>query len=124
MEGSPTCPFRGDESAKTVEFGMLKQELQLSTLTFEQIRPGQSVCLEFRVAPEDVDAFARISGDHSPLHMDEQFARRRRYRGRVAHGMLVCAPVSALIGMCLPGLNATLLSLRVQFLAPVRAGRN
>ena len=101
---------------------MLQSPLHINTLTFEEVQVGQSASFAFKVEEEHVENFARLSGDFSPVHMDEQLARRTRYRERVAQGMLVCAPVSSLIGMCLPGKHAILLRQQVDFLHPVKIG--
>ena len=50
-----------------------------------------------------MEAFAALSGDYNPLHMDSGYARRTHLGRRVVHGMLVASYVSTLIGMQLPG---------------------
>jgi acyl dehydratase len=57
-------------------------------------------------AAEDVAAFAAISGDFSPLHMDDEYARGTEFGGRVVHGLLVGSLFSQLVGMHLPGKQA------------------
>lgn len=52
--------------------------------------------ISFRVTKESVDRFAGFTGDRNPLHLDEQFARRFRYRQPVAHGMLAFSYLSFL----------------------------
>lgn len=42
----------------------------------------------FKIHEEMVENFANISGDHNSLHMDEEFARKTKYRQRLVHGML------------------------------------
>jgi len=101
---------------------LIKTKLDFSIQSFEDIQVGQSATIEFIIKAEDIDSFAKLSGDFNPLHMDEQFARRTRYRERIAHGMLTCSPISALVGMCLPGKNAILLSQQVRFINPAKIG--
>jgi 3-oxoacyl-[acyl-carrier protein] reductase len=72
-------------------------------LEFEAIQPGDRVVLSRPISEEDVAAFAALSGDYNPLHMQTEFARRTHLRRRVVHGMLVASFVSTLIGMQLPG---------------------
>ncbi|MBF0245059.1 MAG: MaoC family dehydratase, partial [Planctomycetes bacterium] len=55
---------------------------------------------------EEVLAFAELSGDHNPLHMNSAYADRTLAGGRVVHGMLGASFVSTLIGMHLPGPGA------------------
>jgi acyl dehydratase len=71
------------------------------------------------VKPEDVSSFALLSGDHSPLHVDEAFARSRGHSSCVAHGMLVGAYVSALVGTKLPGRHGMMQSCELRFRAPL-----
>lgn len=74
------------------------------------------------VTQADVEAFAAVSGDHNPVHLDEAYARRTPFRGRIAHGMLTAAFVSALLGERLPGPGAIYVSQSVRFLRPVKPG--
>ena len=65
-------------------------------------------------------AFAAVSGDHNPLHLDEDYAHKTVFRGRVAHGMLLGAHISAVLGDTLPGPGAIYLSQTLEFEHPVR----
>lgn len=96
--------------------------LDQKELPLEEIQVGQSAEMELTIEERDVESFAGLSGDFSDLHMDPEFARRSRFRGRVVHGMLPFTAVSALVGMQLPGRNAVLLGVEASFLAPVRIG--
>lgn len=93
-----------------------------AALTFAQIREGDSATLERTIGAAEVEAFASLSGDFSPLHMDEAFARTTRFGGRVAHGMILGSLVSTLVGMKLPGRNAILVSTGLEFRKPVMLG--
>lgn len=86
------------------------------------IRVGQSAELEKLVTSEDVEAFARITGDFNPVHMDEEFARSTRFGGRIAHGMLSAGLVSAALATKLPGPGAIYLAQTLRFTKPVRIG--
>lgn len=88
----------------------------------EQIRIGQTASFETLVTQKSIQDFARLTGDYSPLHTDPQSARRTRFRGPIAHGMLADAYISTLVGMYLPGKYATLVSHRARYLKPVRPG--
>ena len=91
-------------------------------LSLEQIEIGQSVEFDWWVQDTDVDTFAHLSGDFSDIHMNPEYARRSRFRGRVVHGMLPLAAVSHLVGMRLPGRHAVLLAVEAAFLEAVRPG--
>ena len=92
-------------------------------LWFEDLEPGQSFRSdERRCTQEDVDAFARLSGDQNPIHLDEAFAARTPFRGRIAHGLLVEALASGLaweLGIFRETIVA-LSRIEIEFVAPVR----
>lgn len=74
------------------------------------------------VTEADLANFAGVSTDFNPLHMDEEFAAGTRFKGRIAHGMLSGAYLSAILGMQLPGPGAVYLEQSIRFRAPVRIG--
>lgn len=71
---------------------------------------------------DDVQRFIEITGDVNPLHVDEQFARRTRFGGRVLHGMLTASLLSTMVGMLLPGTGAIYRSQTLRFLRAVHIG--
>jgi 3-oxoacyl-[acyl-carrier protein] reductase len=70
---------------------------------FDALAAGDSVKFSKTLAECDVEAFAALSGDYNPIHMDADYVRRTHLGRRVVHGMLVASYVSTLIGMRLPG---------------------
>jgi 3-hydroxybutyryl-CoA dehydratase len=88
----------------------------------EDLTVGQHAEFETVIADGDIDRFATLSGDESPLHVDKAFARNRGYADRVAHGAYLVALASRLVGMYLPGRNALLLAVQVSFVAPALSG--
>lgn len=93
-----------------------------AALEFSQIQTGDSAHLSKIVTAQEIEAFASVSGDYNPLHMDPAFASRTTFQRRVAHGMLVASYVSTLIGMRLPGAGALWARQNFQWLAPVFIG--
>jgi acyl dehydratase len=91
-------------------------------LTLDDIAQGDSVHTTHIITDEIVESFANITKDHSPLHMDEDYAASTPYLKRVVHGMLIASLCSELVGMQLPGKRALILSQRAQFLAPTYRG--
>jgi len=89
---------------------------------FEKIQPGDEAKFSKLIAAEDLEAFAKLSGDRNPLHMDESFAARTHFQRRVVHGMLVANYVSALIGMSCPGPGALWSQQNFRWPAPVFIG--
>lgn len=84
--------------------------------------PGQKATWTKTITEADVDAFAGITGDFNPLHVDREYAARSRFGERIAHGILTAGLVSAVLGMRLPGPGGIFLSQTLKFLRPVRFG--
>jgi 3-hydroxybutyryl-CoA dehydratase len=91
-------------------------------LYFEELSVGQSDEITRVVGAADIDAFAEVSGDVNPVHLDEAYARTTTFGGRIAHGMLAAAYVSAVLGTRLPGPGAIYLSQSLCFRRPVKIG--
>jgi 3-hydroxybutyryl-CoA dehydratase len=83
---------------------------------------GQSAERLFPITEATVRAFAEVSGDANPVHLDEAYAARTVFRGRVAHGMLLGGHISAVLGDDLPGPGSIYLSQTLDFEQPVRIG--
>ncbi len=67
-------------------------------LWFEDFEVGAEATTAARtVTAEDVAAFAALSGDHNPLHLDEEYAARGPFGRPVAHGLLGVAVASGLM---------------------------
>lgn len=94
----------------------------MSGLFLEDLSVGQSAELTRTVEEKDVVAFADVSGDHNPVHLDEAFAATTPFKTRIAHGMLSGAYISALIAGKLPGPGAIYLSQNLVFKRPVKLG--
>ncbi len=87
---------------------------------FEDLSVGQSASATHVVSDADIRAFADVSGDHNPVHLDLSFAETTPFKGRIAHGMLAGAYISALIASKLPGPGAIYISQNLSFRRPVR----
>ena len=94
----------------------------VSGLTFDEIAEGREIGFDQVISTAEIDAFATLSGDVSPLHMSDEFARSRGMPSRVAHGALLTAYASRLFGVHLPGRDCLLQSLSMRYLLPVHAG--
>jgi 3-hydroxybutyryl-CoA dehydratase len=92
------------------------------SIAFEDLELGQRASLTTLVTAADIDAFARVSGDTNPVHLDQDFAERTSFKSRIAHGMLTAAYVSAVFGTRLPGPGAIYISQTLNFRGPVRIG--
>jgi 3-hydroxybutyryl-CoA dehydratase len=94
----------------------------LQGLYFDELSVGQTAEVSHVVGAADIEAFAAVSGDHNPVHMDEAFAKTTPFGGRIAHGMLSAAYISAVLGNDLPGPGAIYLSQSLRFRRPVKIG--
>lgn len=83
---------------------------------------GDWVAFDVRFNADEVDEFARVTGDKSPIHVSESYARAAGLPARVVHGMLVVSYVSTFVGMFLPGRRAMLMSEKFDFVKPVPVG--
>ena len=94
-------------------------------LWFEDCEPGRVLRSARRTLTEaDIVAFAGLSGDFNPIHLDELHAAATPMRGRIAHGMLVMSIASGL-AVQLGVFHETLVALAgmdIQWQSPVRAG--
>jgi 3-hydroxybutyryl-CoA dehydratase len=87
------------------------------------VQVGDTCEFSKEVVEQDIIDFARTSGDNQPLHLDQDFAAKTRFGGRIAHGMLSAGYISALLGTRLaPNAIAIYLSQSLRFLRPVKVG--
>lgn len=83
------------------------------------LRAGLRVAYELEIHEEDILSFARLTGDHNPLHVDADYARTSNYQGRIAHGAFQVGLASALLGMHLPGKKVLLGTINSRFPSPL-----
>jgi 3-hydroxybutyryl-CoA dehydratase len=84
----------------------------------DDISPGLTKNFKIKVTESMTEEFAKLTGDYSPLHMDEEYARTTNFGHRICHGMLVGSFFSRLVGMYLPGKYGLLLSYSLRHLLP------
>jgi 3-hydroxybutyryl-CoA dehydratase len=92
-------------------------------LAFEELHVRQTATLSKTITEADVLAYAGVSLDGNPVHLDDQAAREAGFDGRIAHGMLSAGLISAVLGTRLPGPGAIYLRQSLNFRAPVRIGQ-
>ncbi len=95
---------------------------ELSLLFFEDLDLGMEASLERVVTEDDIAAFAEVSGDKNPVHMDAEYAAGTMFKQRISHGMLTASYISAVFGMKLPGPGAIYISQTLNFRKPVMIG--
>lgn len=89
---------------------------------FEDLKEGMTAAISRTVTDADILMFAGVSGDTNPVHLDGEFAASTMFGGRIAHGMLSAAYISAVFGTRLPGPGCIYLSQMLKFKAPVKVG--
>ena len=88
----------------------------------EDLMVGMSAAYTKTVTDADLVLFAGVSGDINPMHVDQEYARKTMFQGRIAHGMLTASFISAVLGTKLPGPGCIYVSQNLKFKAPVRPG--
>lgn len=90
--------------------------------TIAELAVGDSESFTKSLSQDEIEAFARISGDDNPAHVDSAWAEASQFGGRVAHGVLTAGLISAVLGTRLPGPGTIYMSQTLKWLAPVRPG--
>ena len=88
-------------------------------MTRQRLEVGDSGSFTKTITEQDIFAFADASGDHNPLHIDEEYASRTIFKHRVAHGILSAGIISAVLGGEIPGLGTIFVELHIRFMKPV-----
>lgn len=89
---------------------------------FDEIALGQSAHLLRTLTLQDIKAFAAVSGDTNPAHLDSEYASDTLFHGVIAHGMWSGALISALLGTQFPGPGTIYQDQALHFVNPVRVG--
>jgi 3-hydroxybutyryl-CoA dehydratase len=89
---------------------------------FEDLELGMEASFAKTVTAADILAFAEITGDWNPVHLDSAYAAKTVFREPIAHGMLTAGYISAVFGSEMPGPGAIYVSQTLNFRAPVRIG--
>jgi 3-hydroxybutyryl-CoA dehydratase len=91
-------------------------------LFLEDLTVGKCAELTRTVSAADLDAFAAVTGDENPVHLDAAYAATTSFGERIAHGMLSAGFISAVLGTKLPGPGAVYISQSLRFRRPVKIG--
>ena len=83
---------------------------------------GDMASISMSISTDDIDQFARLTGDVNPVHLSDEFAGKTRFGGRIVHGMWSASLISAVLGTKLPGPGTIYLSQNLMFKGPVRPG--
>ena len=94
----------------------------MKSFSMKELFVGQSAEKEFLITEEIGRAFAKVSQDENPLHLQEDYAKKTAFGKRIAHGMLLGSYISAMLGMELPGEGTIYMKQELTFLKPVYYG--
>ena len=86
------------------------------------LKPGDKASRSQTISDEMIRAFANLTGDTNPVHLDDTYAAGTRFGRRIAHGMIAAGLISATLANDLPGPGTLYLSQTLQFKAPVFPG--
>jgi 3-hydroxybutyryl-CoA dehydratase len=87
-----------------------------------EVEIGMKASYSQTITDSDVKQFAAVSGDRNPVHMDDEYAEKSRYKTRIAHGLLSASFFSSLFGTQLPGKGCVYVSQNLNFKRPVYLG--
>ena len=90
---------------------------------YDELEIGQKAGMSRTVTDADIQAFADVSGDTNPVHLDPDFAAEHTpFGGCIAHGILSASYISTVVGTILPGPGSIYINQSLKFRAPVKAG--
>ena len=89
---------------------------------FDEIRVGDTFRRSVPITDALIDIAAEVLGDFNPLHVDEEFARKSHFGGRILHGMMTSALMGGPVGVHFHGTAIGYLEHNAKFKAPVRPG--
>lgn len=90
--------------------------------SIHELNVGDAAQISKTITEMDIKNFAKAIGDFNPVHLDQTYAEKTIFKGRIAHGALSIGLLSSVLGNILPGPGTIYLSQEVRFLAPVRIG--
>jgi 3-hydroxybutyryl-CoA dehydratase len=88
----------------------------------EDLQVGMSAELQREILQKDVDAFAELTGDYNPVHIDEEYAANTMFKGRIVHGAYIASMFSTIMGIQLPGHGSIFREITLNYRGPVRVG--
>lgn len=86
------------------------------------LTPGDRTSRIKIISDDVIRAFAELTGDTNPVHLDDAYAAGTRFGRRIAHGMIAAGLISAALANDLPGPGTVYLGQTLQFKAPVFPG--
>lgn len=94
----------------------------LEKLSIDEIKIGMEASYAQTITDGDIKAFSGISGDKNPIHMSDEYAKKSRFKKRIAHGLISASYFSALFGTKIPGEGAIYVAQSLEFKKAVYIG--
>ncbi|MFZ6770475.1 bifunctional enoyl-CoA hydratase/phosphate acetyltransferase [Undibacterium sp. Di26W] len=105
----------------TIRIDTNEQDI-ISNVVYEDLQIGQTASQVRTLTNTDIQAFATVSGDVNPAHLDAEYAEHTLFHGVIAHGMWGGALISTILGTRLPGPGTIYLEQNLHFVKPARIG--
>ncbi len=94
----------------------------MNSLTIQELKIGDSSETKKVFTETEVLAFANITTDHNPAHVDKDYASKTMFKKQIVHGMYVGSLFSAIFGVQMPGLGSIYIKQSLKFTKPVYFG--
>jgi 3-hydroxybutyryl-CoA dehydratase len=85
---------------------------------YDEIAVGMKVAHDYAITPAVYENFLAAFQDHSPVHVDEAYAKQSGFPGKVMHGAILNGFVSHFVGMIFPGKPSLLLAVDLRYAQP------
>ena len=93
-----------------------------NNITIDDMHVDMEVKSKRIITETDINDFAKVSGDFNPIQVDEEYAKKTRYKKKIAHGLMSASFFSALFGTKLPGSGCVYTSQSLRFKRPIFVG--
>ena len=94
----------------------------MKIVPIEEINVGDSAEITKYMTLDMIKAFAAISEDFNPVHIDADYASKSRYKRQIIHGLMASSLFSGLFGTQLPGEGCVYKSQNIRFKRPIYVG--
>jgi 3-hydroxybutyryl-CoA dehydratase len=88
-------------------------------MQISEIKIGSEITVKKIMTEDLINLFSEISDDKNPIHLDNEYAKKSRYKKRLCYGMLAASLFSGIFGTKLPGLGCVYKSQSLRFLRPI-----
>jgi acyl dehydratase len=124
-----SAPFKAETNPVLKEYKTLDLE---KSDEVKDLKPqvGDKHKIIFTITQDQINVFAKISGDDNPIHVDPEYIKEKMaanpkypFKGNISHGLLASGKFSAFYGKLLPGLDTLYTGLNIKFVAPIYPGK-